>query len=222
MLFFILSLQTGLTTLDPEKRLDRLTKNVALLLTALLHALHQMVQQSIGSQQCLLHFGSLLNLNNACSQVSPILHAYRSLQGLQIRAVLLSLTFLGISVYATSRLLHSAPISTWSLAVFALAIEFKIKILVSLIIAAVLYTSQLIVYPQPIRRVGHVARLALPQSVVRFGSYLGDEISHEDLVFYLKTFANVAEFVTGIFLFANAIFIFLFESASAIRAIGEL
>ena len=43
VLFFILSLQTGLTSLDPEKRLDRLLKNVVLLGTALFHALHQMV-----------------------------------------------------------------------------------------------------------------------------------------------------------------------------------
>ena len=43
VLFFILSLQTGLTTLDPEKRLDRLFKNVVLLGTALFHALHQVV-----------------------------------------------------------------------------------------------------------------------------------------------------------------------------------
>lgn len=44
VLFFILSLQTGLTSLDPEKRLDRLLKNVVLLGTALFHALHQMVK----------------------------------------------------------------------------------------------------------------------------------------------------------------------------------
>lgn len=43
VLFFILSLQSGLTSLDPEKRLDRLLKNVALLGTALFHALHQLV-----------------------------------------------------------------------------------------------------------------------------------------------------------------------------------
>jgi hypothetical protein len=40
------------------------------------------------------------------------------------------------------------------------------------------------------------------------------------MVFYLKSFANVAEFLTGIFLFVNAVWIFMFESASAIRAIG--
>jgi E3 ubiquitin-protein ligase RNF139 len=44
VLFFILSLQSGLTSLDPEKRLDRLLKNMALLGTALFHALHQLVR----------------------------------------------------------------------------------------------------------------------------------------------------------------------------------
>jgi hypothetical protein len=55
---------------------------------------------------------------------------------------------------------------------------------------------------------------------MHFFDQLHDQISHEDMVFYLKTVANVAEFITGIFLFLNAVWIFLFESTSAIRAIG--
>lgn len=66
----------------------------------------------------------------------------------------------------------------------------------------------------------NTCRRVLPTSVVRFFDHLHDELSHEDVVFYLRSIANVGEFLTGIFLFANAVWIFFFESASAIRAIG--
>ncbi len=43
ILFYILSLQTGLTSLQPDKRFIRLCRNFCLLVTALLHFLHNMV-----------------------------------------------------------------------------------------------------------------------------------------------------------------------------------
>lgn len=43
ILFYILALQTGLTTLSPEKRFVRLCRNFCLLMTALFHFLHNMV-----------------------------------------------------------------------------------------------------------------------------------------------------------------------------------
>ncbi|KAJ0055207.1 hypothetical protein NL108_012734 [Boleophthalmus pectinirostris] len=42
VLFFILALQTGLSSLDPEERLVRLSRNMCLLLTAILHFVHGM------------------------------------------------------------------------------------------------------------------------------------------------------------------------------------
>ncbi|CAL8072867.1 unnamed protein product [Orchesella dallaii] len=194
VLFFILSLQTGLTSLDPEKRLDRLMKNIVLLGTALFHALHQMI--------------------------APVLTAFRAFQTLQIRAAALSCSFFVMSGFLTYYLLRYSTISTWSLAVLALAIEFKIKIFISLLISFVVYLSQLVQYPEVLEKFVNSCRRVLPTFVVRFFDHLHDQLSHEDVVFYLKSAANVAEFLTGIFLFANAVFIFVFESASAIRAIG--
>ncbi|ODN05482.1 Protein TRC8 [Orchesella cincta] len=194
VLFFILSLQTGLTSLDPEKRLDRLMKNIVLLGTALFHALHQMI--------------------------APVLTAFRAFQTLQIRAAVLSCSFFLMSGCLTYYLLRYSTISTWSLAVLALAIEFKIKIFISLLISFVVYLSQLVQYPEVLEKFVNSCRRVLPTFVVRFFDHLHDQLSHEDVVFYLKSAANVAEFLTGIFLFANAVFIFVFESASAIRAIG--
>ena len=43
VLFFVLALQTGLTSLESEKRFTRLCKNLCLLLTALFHFIHNMV-----------------------------------------------------------------------------------------------------------------------------------------------------------------------------------
>ncbi|KAG7254139.1 hypothetical protein CRUP_037623 [Coryphaenoides rupestris] len=42
VLFFILALQTGLSSLDPDQRLVRLSRNMCLLLTAILHFVHGM------------------------------------------------------------------------------------------------------------------------------------------------------------------------------------
>lgn len=194
VLFFILSLQTGLTSLDPEKRLDRLAKNIVLLGTALFHALHQMI--------------------------APVLTAFRAFQRLQTRAVALSLTSFIVSGFLTYYLLRHSTISTWSLAVLALAIEFKIKITISLLISFVVYLSQLVQYPEWMEKIVNFFRRIFPTFVVRFFDHLHDELSHEDVVFYLRSVANVGEFLTGIFLFVNAVWIFFFESASAIRAIG--
>lgn len=43
ILFYILALQTGLTSLSPDKRFLRLCRNFCLLVTALLHFLHNIV-----------------------------------------------------------------------------------------------------------------------------------------------------------------------------------
>lgn len=43
ILFYILALQTGLTSLSPDKRFIRLCRNLCLLVTALLHFLHNIV-----------------------------------------------------------------------------------------------------------------------------------------------------------------------------------
>jgi len=155
-----------------------------------------------------------------CLQVAPLLHAFRSFQPVQVRAASVSCAFLAMSFALTFYVLRWSTISTWSLAVLALAIEFKIKVIISLIISLVVYLSQLVQYPDIIEKFVNLCRRIFPKFLMRFFDQLYDQVSHEDMVFYLKTIANVAEFITGIFLFVNAVWIFLFESASAIRAIG--
>merc|ERR1712013_703624 len=44
VLFFVLALQTGLTGMESERRFHQICKNLCLLLTAILHFIHSMVQ----------------------------------------------------------------------------------------------------------------------------------------------------------------------------------
>jgi len=104
--------------------------------------------------------------------------------------------------------------------VVALALEFKIKIVVSLLISLFVYFSQRIDTPEVFQRTGHFLREVLPQSVLHLFAHFSDQLDNDDIIFYLKSFSHSAEFLTGIFLFVNAVWIFLFESASAIRALG--
>lgn len=52
ILFYILALQTGLTTLESEKRFIRLSRNFCLLVTALFHFLHNLVGENFHYHWC--------------------------------------------------------------------------------------------------------------------------------------------------------------------------
>ena len=47
IVFFVLALQTGLTSLNPDKRLTRLYQNLCLLVTAIFHFIHNMVSSHL-------------------------------------------------------------------------------------------------------------------------------------------------------------------------------
>lgn len=110
ILFFLLALQTGLTGLEPEKRLVRMYRNFALLSAAILHFVHSMVHP--------------LLLSLSASQTSSLNKHIR---------VLTMCAFLIIYPVCLLTYLwghHSA--SPWLLAVTAFSIEVVIKVLVSL------------------------------------------------------------------------------------------
>ncbi len=112
ILFFILALQTGLTGLEPEKRLVRLFRNFCLLITAILHFVHGMVHPM------------LMNIS-----ASPSIPAARHARVLVMCALLLILPTALLSF-----LWPRYPLSTWLLAVTAFSIEVMIKVLISLLI----------------------------------------------------------------------------------------
>lgn len=112
ILFYILALQTGLTSLNPEKRFIRLCRNFCLLFTALLHFLHNIVNPM------------LMSLS---ASRNPSTH--RHVRALGVCAFLIIFP-ISLLVYLWSQ--HS--ISTWLLAVSAFSVEVIVKVVVSLMI----------------------------------------------------------------------------------------
>ncbi|XP_037945800.1 protein TRC8 homolog isoform X2 [Teleopsis dalmanni] len=112
VLFYILALQTGLTSLPPEKRFVRLCRNLCLLVTALLHFLHNIVSPI------------LMSLSAARNPSRK-----RHLRALLVCAFLITAP-LSLLIYLWSR--HEP--STWLLAVTAFSVEVIVKVLVSLAI----------------------------------------------------------------------------------------
>ncbi|CAL1583924.1 unnamed protein product [Knipowitschia caucasica] len=110
ILFFILALQTGLSSLDPEERLERLGRNMCLLLTAVLHFVHGMVDPVL--------------MSLSASHVSSL---RRHLPVLLVSALLMLLpACLSLLLW---RLYH---LNTWLFAVTAFCVELCLKVLVSL------------------------------------------------------------------------------------------
>lgn len=110
VLFFILALQTGLSGLDPEERLVRLSRNMCLLLTAILHFIHGMTDPVL--------------MSLSASHVSS---ARRHLPVLLVSALLFALP-----VLLSHTLWHRFVLNTWLFAVTAFCVELCLKVLVSL------------------------------------------------------------------------------------------
>lgn len=111
ILFFILALQNGLTSMEPEKRFLRLYRNFCLLFTAILHFIHSMVSPLLFS----LSASRNMSLNRHC------------------RALIVCV-FLFLSPYLFLNYLwthHS--LSTWLLAVSAFSIEVIVKVCSSIL-----------------------------------------------------------------------------------------
>ncbi|KAH8258216.1 hypothetical protein KR038_007860 [Drosophila bunnanda] len=108
VLFYILALQTGLTSLAPDKRFVRLCRNLCLLMTALLHFLHNIV--------------------------SPILMSLSAARNPSRKRHVRALTVCAFLVVMPVSLLYylwsQRSISTWLLAVTAFSVE--VIVLVSL------------------------------------------------------------------------------------------
>ncbi|KAF3420947.1 hypothetical protein E2986_10465 [Frieseomelitta varia] len=112
ILFYVLALQTGLTSLDREKRLIRLCRNFCLLFTAVLHFVHNIVNPL------------LMSLS---ASHNPALH--RHIRALAV-CVFLILFPMSLLVFLWTHY----SVSTWLLAVSVFSIEVIVKVLVSLAI----------------------------------------------------------------------------------------
>ncbi|XP_031215605.1 E3 ubiquitin-protein ligase RNF139 [Mastomys coucha] len=110
VLFFILALQTGLSGLRPEERLIRLSRNMCLLLTAVLHFIHGMTDPVL--------------MSLSASHVSSF---HRHFPVLFVSACLFILP-----VILSYVLWHHYALNTWLFAVTAFCVELCLKVVVSL------------------------------------------------------------------------------------------
>uniref|UniRef100_A0A3B4BKV4 E3 ubiquitin-protein ligase RNF139 n=1 Tax=Periophthalmus magnuspinnatus TaxID=409849 RepID=A0A3B4BKV4_9GOBI len=110
VLFFILALQTGLSSLDPEERLVRLSRNMCLLLTAILHFVHGMADPVL--------------MSLSASHVSSLRR--------HLPVLLVSTTLLVLPVLLSLLLWKHYALNTWLFAVTAFCVELCLKVLVSL------------------------------------------------------------------------------------------
>ena len=110
ILFFILALQTGITGLDYEKRFVRLCRNFCLLLTALFHFVHTMLEPV------------LMTLSAAPRVVSS-----RHIRALVVAGLLFWVPLLLLILFWTTQ----SP-STWLFAVSAFSLEVVVKVMISL------------------------------------------------------------------------------------------
>uniref|UniRef100_H3CH69 E3 ubiquitin-protein ligase RNF139 n=1 Tax=Tetraodon nigroviridis TaxID=99883 RepID=H3CH69_TETNG len=110
VLFFILALQTGLSSLDPEERLVRLSRNMCLLLTAILHFIHGMTDPV------------LMSLSAS--------HVYTVRRHFPV--LLVSIALFVLPVVLSYALWHNYALNTWLFAVTAFCVELCLKVVVSL------------------------------------------------------------------------------------------
>ncbi|XP_077447135.1 E3 ubiquitin-protein ligase RNF139 [Stigmatopora argus] len=114
VLFFILALQTGLSGLDPEERLVRLSRNMCLLLTAILHFIQGMTDPVL--------------MSLSASHVSSFRRHFPVL--------LVSAALFALPVALSHALLQHYALNTWLFAVTAFCVELCLKVLVSLTVYA--------------------------------------------------------------------------------------
>lgn len=170
ILFYILALQTGLTSLDREKRIVRLYRNFCLLFTAILHFVHNTVNPL------------LMSLS---ASHNPALHRH-----LRALAVCTFLIFFPTTLLIF--LWSHFTISTWMLAVSVFSVEVIVKVIVSLAIYFLFLFEA-------------------------YRSTFWEQL--DDYVYIIRSFGNTVEFAFGVILFFNGLWILIFESGGAIRAI---
>ncbi|XP_022663725.1 protein TRC8 homolog isoform X2 [Varroa jacobsoni] len=112
ILFFVLAMQSGLTGMEPEKRLNRLYQNGCLLMTATLHFFHSMIN-------------SLLQMLGASLNLPRERH---------VRALLVSAFLIVFPIFFMYVAWTRHPLSTWLLALSCFSTEVVFKVIVSLIV----------------------------------------------------------------------------------------
>lgn len=169
ILFLLLSLQTGITNLEPEERYHRTIRNLCLLYTALLHFTYNVVKPI---------------LTSLSASRNPRLHKHA-------RALTVAFFLLLTPVIILAYQWENGEANPWLFALTSFMLELIIKT-TALITIYILFT------------------------IDTYKDGLWENL--DDYVYYLKGASSLIEFILGIYLLVNGIWIFIFESTGAIRA----
>ncbi len=210
ILFFLLSIQSGLSSLKGNQRVEKFLKNYSLLFIAILHHFHS----NLDSQLMTL---STQSVNQR--------HAANKSKQWRLLSVCFSLIILPSTILYV--LWNNFKFSTWLFAATAFNIELIVKMVVSLL----LYTL-FVVDSTRIKCAYNNYFSSTRSNQVNESENTSTQMPHEldedeemsndhldDYIYYVKAFGHVVEFVIAIFLFFNGAYILLFESYGAIRAI---
>jgi len=190
--FFLLSIQTGLSSLHGQLRIEKFLKNYSLLFIAILHFFHT----SIDSQLMALSASSKPN--------------WKSKKHFRLLSICGSLILLPLMIIYI--LWTRFCISTWYLA----ATAFNIELIIKMSVTIVLYSLFIIDSKRITSSLDKFKSEPVAVEETR-PDELADNL--DDAIYYVKGFGHVTEFCIALFLFFNGAYILFFESYGAIRAI---
>ena len=192
ILFFLLSIQSGLSSLSSPQRIEKFYKNYSLLFIAILHYFHTSLD------------GQLMALSSTSKPM------WKSEKHLRVLSVCFSLIIIPCSILIF--LWSNFQISTWLFAASAFCIELTIKMSITIFIYAIF-----IIDSQRVTS-SHERIMRGEESI---GNNNKDELSDnlDDYVYCVKAIVHVTQFVVALFLLGNGLYILLFESYGTIRAI---
>ena len=202
ILFFLLCIQSGMSSLNGKHRVEKFLKNYSLLFIAILHYFHT----SLDAQLMTLIASSKPDWNSA---------KHLRLLGVCVSLIVLPLVILIIMFYYFS-------MSTWLLAASAFNIELIVKMSVSLSTYAIFIIDSIRIANAQKKLFGMVKKTDDSDANNNNNNNNNiDELTDntEDYIYYIKAFGHVVEFFVALVLFFNGAYILLFESYGAIRAI---
>jgi E3 ubiquitin-protein ligase RNF139 len=196
ILFFLLSVQSGLSSLHAKHRIEKFFKNYSLLFIAILHYFHTTFD------------AQLMTLSASSTSTATTTRHHTSERHIRTLGLSLALilTPLGILVY----MVQNYSLSTWLLAATAFNLELIVKMSVSLVLYALFSIEANRVFA------AYKKTDSTSESAGSSSNSFSEKL--DDYVYYVKAFGHVFEFVIALILFFNGAYILLFESYGAIRA----
>ena len=203
ILFFLLCVQSGISSLSGNHRVEKFLKNYSLLFIAILHYFHT----SLDAQLMTLIASSKPD--------------WRSEKHLRLVGVCVALILLPLSILGT--LVWNFSMSTWLLAASAFNVELIVKMSVSLTIYAIFIVDSIRIANAQ-KKLFSMTKKSDDLDSNNNSSKNNNAINEladntEDYIYYIKAFGHVVEFCVALVLFFNGAYILLFESYGAIRAI---